>query len=467
MHGLLIGGVASGCGKTTVTLALMAALCTRGHTVQGFKVGPDYIDPGLHALVTGRASWNLDSWMCGRDTVIRTFHHAMHEGCAAADMGIVEGVMGLFDGASGKDDSGSSAEIAAWLGLPVVLVVDARSMARSVAAIVRGYTGMRADLRFAGVLCTRVGSANHAALIRDAFAASCPDIPLLGCLPYDPAVERASRHLGLLTAQECPLPPTQQGAMATWLTHHVDLDALIAAATMHTPPCPPRATPLPSLPCRPRIAIARDAAFCFMYPALPAALTAAGAEVVYFSPLADADLPPCDGVWVPGGYPELHAPALAANNRLRAAIRAAADAGLPIHGECGGYIWLMDGLETPSGRYAMTGCLPGTVRIGERRAALGYRGMHTHGATAFGPAGTTTRGHEFHYGVITEPVHARYAMPGCTPLWQLTDRQGAPLGVDGCVRGCVSGSWAHLHPEANPHCMAAFVAACACRSTGA
>ena len=468
MRGLLVGGVASGCGKTTVTLGLMAALRRRGLRVQGFKVGPDYIDPGLHACVTGRPSWNLDGWMCGEAVVRRTFLCAMRgqggmEGDEEpADIGIVEGVMGLFDGASGTDDTGSSAEIAVWLHLPVILVIDARGMARSVAAMARGYASMRPDMRLAGVICTRVASPNHEDLLRDAMASACPDIPLLGCLPVDDAVVRPARHLGLVTADDEPVSAEQRQALAAWVDAHVDVNRLIRLSGLpvvngpsgHVEP----PAPLPVTPARrPRIAVARDRAFCFVYPALLAALRAAGADAVFFSPLADARLPACDGVWIPGGYPEVHASALAANRGLCEELRAAVAAGLPAHGECGGYIWLMESLETAEGRFAMAGCLPGTVRIGVRRAALGYREVRLGADTPFGSEDATVRGHEFHYGSIVEGTADG---AGVLPLWRISDRRGHDLGMEGRRLGSVSGSWVHVHPDSSPDFIPAFVAAC-------
>ena len=460
---LLVGGVSSGCGKTTATLGLMVALARRGLTVQGFKVGPDYIDPGLHGLVTGRPSWNLDGWMGDRASLVRAFGRVMSGDVwsagglqAGPDIGIVEGVMGLFDGADGASDRGSSAEVAAWLDIPVVLVVDVRGLSRSVAAIARGYASMREDLRFGGVIATRVASPNHANLLREAMRSTCPDIPLLACLPLDDTLTRPSRHLGLITAEDGPLPPQQQDALAAWFADNADMDALIRLARNGGVPRPVEETP--AVPRRARIAIARDEAFCFVYPAFLDALDRAGAEIVFFSPMRDVAVPACDGVWLPGGYPELYATRLSENRAMAQSLREAA-LRVPVHGECGGYIWLLESLEVEGQRYPMSGCLPGAARLGVRRAALGYRSLSLCEDHPLGLAGTLLRGHEFHYSALIGEVQQLYA-GDVRPLWTVADRQGRPLSFEGLRRGMISGTWIHLHPDCDAAMVARFVRAC-------
>jgi cobyrinic acid a,c-diamide synthase len=457
---LLIGGVSSGCGKTTAVLGLMAAMKQRGLRVQGFKVGPDYIDPGLHAQVTGRPSWNLDGWMGDRDSVRHTFARVMAgqtwPDLDAPDIGIVEGVMGLYDGADGASDRGSSAEIAAWLGIPVVLVVDARGLARSIAAIARGYSSLREDLPLAGVIATRVASANHADLLYSAMEQACPDIPLLACLPPDDRISRPSRHLGLHSAETDPLTSEQQHVLAEWFREHADLSAFAALASGFDLDLPERA----ASSVKAHIAVASDKAFCFIYPAMIDALRRAGARISFFSPLEDAALPPCDGVWLPGGYPELFAKRLAANRSMADSMRRAVDAGVPVHGECGGYIWLMEALEVDGMPYPMLGCLPGTARLHNRRAALGYRQARLLSPCALGLDEHDVRGHEFHYSALTEDVTALYRQAGVNPLWEVRDRKGRELGPEGMVRGRVSGTWIHVHPDSDPDLARRFLAAC-------
>ncbi len=458
---LLIGGTSSGCGKTTATLGLMAALVRQGLFVQGFKVGPDYIDPGLHRLVTGRPSWNLDSWMGGRRSVIATFSRVMAGNVWGAegvpDIGVVEGVMGLFDGSGGMDDRGSSAEIAAWLDIPVVLVVNARGLARSIAALVKGFASMRADLRLGGVIATRVGSRNHADMLHEAMESACPGIPLLACLPLDEGVARPSRHLGLVTAEDSPLPLGRQEALAEWFSANADIGACIALAQGSGAWCETNATRrLP--PPRARIAVARDEAFCFVYPAFLDALERAGAELIFFSPLHDAAVPDCDGIWLPGGYPELHAAKLSANTGMVRSLRTMAEK-VPVHGECGGYVWLLESLDVDGTLYPMSGCLPGTARLGSRRAALGYRTVRLCGDHPLGAQGTRLRGHEFHYSQLLDAPDKA----GVEPLWTVFERRDRELGNEGMRRGKVSGTWVHVHPDSDPEMAERFVQACAAR----
>lgn len=502
---LVVAGTHSGCGKTTVTLALMAALTRRGLRVQPMKAGPDYIDPGLHAAVTGRPGWNLDGWMCGAEGVRRSFARAVRAGDphdashSAPDIAVIEGVMGLYDGASADGGQGSTAEVAALLDAPVLLVADVRGMSRSAAALVGGYTRFDPALRFAGVVCNRVGGPGHHDLLCGALAAHCPETPLLGLLARDEALGLPSRHLGLAQAHELEWA-TLTARLADWFEAGLaaagqSLDGLLShcaamAPTATETPAPdalhatPEALVTPASASaaahathvaegptrRVRIGIARDAAFSFLYPENLFLLEEAGAEPVFLSPLDDAELPRgLGGLLLPGGYPELHAARLAANAPMLAAVRTLAAQGRPVHGECGGFMYLMRSItDTHGNLHAMTGCLPAACRMDARLRALGYREAQALRASPFGPAGTVLRGHEFHYSrldpaskeVSPGPVAAQSGHSGHS-VWTLRDRNGTPLGTEGLCAGSVSGSYVHLHFGSNPAAARAFVAACA------
>lgn len=443
MPPLIVAAPASGSGKSSVVLGLVGALRRRGLTVAPFKVGPDFIDPGHHAAVTGRISRNLDGWMCGRDGVLDSFA----AGSAGADLAVVEGVMGLFDGADGSTDAGSTAEIARWLGGRILLVIDARAQARSAAAVVHGLTTFAADLEFAGILYNRVGSDNHARLLREAHA-SAPELPpLLGCLPRDEALALPERHLGLVTADDAAAAAIY-AKLADWIEAHVDLDELLAALEG---PAPRGSEPVINtvLPDKIRIGVARDAAFCFCYPENLELLERAGAELIFFSPLTDPLPDGLAGLYLPGGYPELHLARLAANDELLAGLRRAAQGGMPVYAECGGLLLLAASLDgTP-----LAGLFPAAVRMLPRRRALGYRQVTLLTDTPLGPAGTTARGHEFHYSELTMPAEIPRA-------YGVTDRAGIQCGAEGYLCGNVLGSYVHLHFASNPALAEHFVAVC-------
>jgi cobyrinic acid a,c-diamide synthase len=448
---LVVAGVASGVGKTTVTLGLCEAFRQRGLTVQAFKVGPDFIDPGFHELVTGRASYNLDGWMCGRDHARATVARRAHD----ADLAIVEGVMGCFDGLDGASDDGSTAQVAKWLGAPVVLVIDVEAAARSAAAVVLGFEHFDAELEIAGVIANRVAGDTHARFVRNAIAARCRAVPL-GAIPRDAALTLPERHLGLVTAGEGPLTTETRRRLAEIVERSVDLDALWNLA----PPlriAPPGDAPLPASP-RARIGVARDPAFCFYYRDNLALLEATGAELVFWSPLADREAPRVDGLYFGGGYPELHAAALAANEPVQEAVHAFAAAGGPIYAECGGLMYLADALEDLDGAtHAMVGLLPTTVRMRPRRLSLAYTEVAFTSATPLGDAGAVARGHEFHYSRIDSP-------PAAIPrAYRLRARHGEER-AEGYVVERALMSYVHLHFASNPALADRFVAACAERS---
>ncbi len=365
---IVIAGTHSGVGKTTIATALMAAFHRRGLRVQPFKVGPDFIDPGFHEVACGRKSRNLDAWMLSRTANIEILARA----CADADLALIEGVMGLFDGREANAESGSTAEMAKWLGAPVLLVVDASAMARSAAALVSGFETFDPALNLAGVLFNRIGGQRHADLLRDAVASRGLSKPL-GFLPRNDKIAMPSRHLGLTMASEA-LTVTGLDEMTDWVEKHVDLDALLALARQQsTDLIAPITTPSPQAS-RVRIGVARDAAFCFYYQDNLDLLSEAGAELVDFSPIIDQALPAdLGGLYLGGGYPEIHAAALSENRPMLAAIRDFAQSGAPVYAECGGFMYLTEAIADSAGQeHTMVGLFPTRARMQTRLAALGY-----------------------------------------------------------------------------------------------
>ncbi|MCA0305702.1 MAG: cobyrinate a,c-diamide synthase [Proteobacteria bacterium] len=427
--GLVIAAPASGAGKTTVTIGLMRALRRRGRAVQPFKAGPDYIDPAFHAAATGRASLNLDTWAMAPGTIA-----ALAAG-AGGDIAIAEGVMGLFDGvgADGRSGQGTTADLAALLGWPVVIVLDVAAQAATAAAVAQGLARFRDDVPVGGVLLNRVAGEGHLRLIAPGLERI--GLPLLGWLPRDPRFELPERHLGLVQAGETADLAVRLDRLAEAIEATVDLDAVERAARPARPVTP---TPLGVRPPGQRIAVARDRAFSFLYPHLLDAWRAAGAELVFFSPLADeAPDAAADAVWLPGGYPELHAGTLAAATRFRAGLQARAAAGAAIHGECGGYMALGQGLEDAEGRrHAMAGLLQVETSFARRAFHLGYRRGRLLAEGALGRAGDIVLGHEFHFATVVRV--------GDEPLVDCADAHGQPVAEAGARRGRVSGTFFHL-----------------------
>jgi cobyrinic acid a,c-diamide synthase len=443
---VVIAGVASGVGKTSITLGLLAALRRRGLAVQAFKVGPDFIDAGLHAVVTGRPSYNLDGWMCGRQRVLETVARA----AADADIAIVEGVMGCFDGVDGASEDGSTAQVAKWLDAPVVLVVDAAAMARSVAALVLGFERFDPDVRVVGVIANRVGGAIHAQWIADAARRVCRAEPL-GAVAYDPSLTIPERHLGLHTAAEGALGTGRIDVLADAVERGVDVNRLLGLAA-----------PLPNVRVarvtgdrRARIGVARDAAFQFYYAENLEALRDAGAELVWWSPLADPDVPDVDGLYLGGGYPELHAAALADNAHVRAAVRRFAAGGRPVYAECGGLMFLAESLEDRDGRvHPMVGLLPAPVRMRAQGLTIGYAEVELTAACPLGGAGDRVRGQEFHASTLG-PVP-----PTIARVYRVRTSSGQER-LEGYLVGRALMSYVHLHFGSNAALPAAFVEACA------
>jgi cobyrinic acid a,c-diamide synthase len=430
-RGLIIAAPQSGAGKTTATLALLAALARRSIVLRAAKAGPDYIDPAFHAAVTGTASVNLDSWAMPAELLDALAAQASD----GADIVVIEGVMGLFDGAPGEPRRrGTTADLAAHFGLPVILVMDVARQAQSAAAMVRGFAAHDPAIRIAGVILNRVASERHRALVADAIATL--DIPVLGALPRETALSLSERHLGLVQAGEHPDLPNLIDRLAAAAERHFDLDAIAAcAAPFKFAAHANRALSLP--PPGQRIALASDRAFSFVYPHVVGAWRKAGAEILPFSPLAD-EAPPenADSCWLPGGYPELHADTLAGAQRFFAALRRFAQT-RPVHGECGGYMVLGESLEDASGqRHAMTGLLGHATSFAKRKLHLGYRTARLLDDGVLGQNGTLVRGHEFHYASLIEAGND-------APFADVADSEGRAMPKTGGRRGRVTGTFFH------------------------
>jgi cobyrinic acid a,c-diamide synthase len=429
-RGLIIAAPSSGAGKTTVTLAVLAALHRRGIAVRAAKAGPDYIDPAFHAAAAGAPSVNLDSWAMPPALLDTMAARA----AAAADIFVVEGVMGLFDGASGAAGRrGTTADLAAHFGLPVVLVLDVSRQAQSAAAVVRGFAAHDPAVRIAGVILNRVASERHRTLVAAAITAL--GIPVLGAMPREAALALPERHLGLVQAGEHPDLVSLIDRLAAMAERHLDLDAIVAQAAPLAITAAANAPALP--PPGQRIALAHDQAFSFVYPHLVAAWRGAGAELLPFSPLADEPPPErADSCWLPGGYPELHADTLAAARRFGDGLRRFAET-RPVHGECGGYMVLGESLEDAVGRqHAMTGLLGHSTSFAKRKLHLGYRSARLLADSVLGANGAIVRGHEFHYASLT-------SAGGDAPFAELTDGEGKALGKAGGRRGRVTGTFFH------------------------
>jgi cobyrinic acid a,c-diamide synthase len=450
---VVVAAPASGHGKTTIATGLMAALRDRGMTVSGHKVGPDYIDPSYHALATGRPGRNLDPVLCGEDLMTPLLRH----GAAGADIAVIEGVMGLYDG-RGATGEGSTAHVAALLGAPVLLVVDAAAQGRSVAALVTGFAAYDPAIHIGGVILNRVGSDRHEEILRTALADT--GIPVLGALRRDDAVAAPSRHLGLVPAAERqPAASAAVRRLAALIGHAVDLEAVVALARTAGPlpapaweplaavaPCQPavsatadQARP-PHLGRRPVVAVAGGAAFTFGYTETTELLAAAGADVITLDPLRDESLPPGTAALViGGGFPEEYAADLSANERLRTEVAGLAASGAPVIAECAGLLYLARELDDAP----MCGVLPITARM-TGRLTLGYRDAIAVGGSVLGPAGLAVHGHEFHRTTVAPDASA-------PPAWTLDGRE------EGFIHSGVHASYLHLHWAGEPNIAARIV----------
>ncbi len=429
MNGCVISALMTGAGKTTVSLGLLAALRKRGIAVQPFKIGPDFIDPGLHRIAAGVVSHNLDGWMVSREANRELFAQA----AAGCDFAVVEGMMGLFDGFDGTSESGSTAEMAKWLGLPVILVIDAQALGRSAAALVRGARDFDPEVKIAGIIFNRVAGEGHFTILSDAVK----DMPILGWLPLEPSIVLPERHLGLVTGEE-ELAVSRIRAIGDWFEQHIDVDLILKLG--------PRFKTHYYMPAKHvvagfnprsdlRIALAHDKAFSFYYEANRLALEASGAKIIEFSPLNDSEMPMADFLYIGGGYPELYSRELEANTTMRSSIRHYIESGGRFYAECGGLMYLAESIDGSR----MTGILPIRIEMTGRLVDFGYCELETNVDSILGPAATTARGHQFHYSRVVGEPGSLY-----------TVRQGSRKYFEGFVLPNGVASYVHLHFLSNP-----------------
>lgn len=446
-----MAGTQSGVGKSSLTLALVVAFRRRGLRVQTFKVGPDYLDPGHLAQVSGRPCYNLDGWMAGEDYCRRLFEDA----CAKADIAIVEGVMGLFDGSSAESLSGSTAEMASWLKLPVFLVVNVHGMARSIAALVKGFSEFDERVSIAGVIANMCGSESHARWLQQALVAvGAP--PLLGRVMRDAFPELPSRHLGLVSAQETDWSDALIDRLCELAENAIDLDKLLQQSAPASPiKAGEEKTSFSTARRGLKLAVARDAAFQFYYADLFDALRGRGVEVQFFSPLDDDSIPLlCDGLYLGGGYPELYAHKLAANEAMRQSVMEFCGSGKPVYAECGGLIYLCREVAIDNEICPMVGVLPSRTRMLKKRKTLGYVEATLQMSTLFGAVGTRLRGHEFHYSELCDdPI----GNDGWQAAYHLRKNRGAQVRDEGYQKGHILASYAHLHLASQPQALDSWI----------
>ncbi|SFS53464.1 cobyrinate a,c-diamide synthase [Marininema halotolerans] len=440
---LVIAGTGSGAGKTTVTLGLMAAFTRRGKRVQGFKIGPDYLDPSYHTAVTKRPSRNLDTWMMSPEQMLEVFIRGGKE----ADLSIIEGVMGMYDGKDPMSDHGSTADVAIHLESPIILVMDIGSMARSAAAIVRGFQSLNPRAKIAGVFLNRAGSEGHYQLCKAAIEKEC-QIPVVGWLGREEGIAIPERHLGLIPAVERGDLDPLFDTLAHAMEKTVDLDQLEKLATT----APTQSEPVPTLfiPQKnsiqedpPVIAVARDAAFNFYYPENLELLEWYGATLCYFSPLEGEKVPvEADGLMIGGGFPEEYVEQLASQEKVKASIRERVKSGMPTFAECGGFMVLCERIRTLDGRnFPMVGLIPATVTMTDRLAALGYREVRANQDTILLKKGESAKGHEFRYSTLEE------SKIGDKIAYESIGRRGATF--EGYVAGNLLAGYTHLHFASN------------------
>ena len=448
---IVIAGVRSGVGKTTIASGIMGALARRGMRVQPFKAGPDYIDPTYHRVACGVPSRNLDTWLLPHPVVGELFDRA----AGAADIAVVEGVMGVFDGHSSLDEDGSTAELAKLLDAPVILIADAGKVARSVAAEVLGYQQFDPDLRIAGVILNGVGSERHLEFCQPQVEAT-TGLPVVGWLPRRDDLVQPERHLGLIPTVEGTVVNEWYEALNVQIEQTIDLDAIIRIAATAGRPARAGAQVFPAYPqpTRATIAVAQDRAFSFYYQDSLDLLTAWGAEIVPFSPLDDAALPEgVGGIYLGGGFPELFAGELSANVGMLTSMREAVDRNIPMYAECGGLMYLGRSLSDLDGKqYPMVGAIPVVSSMEGRRLHLGYREVAASGDGPLLTAGQQVRGHEFHWSVLQEPPDA------VSSAYQVVNQDGRP---EGFRSGSVWASYIHVHLGSRPGLAKRFVDTCA------
>ncbi|MCE7791601.1 cobyrinate a,c-diamide synthase [Salipaludibacillus sp. CUR1] len=446
---LVIAGTGSGAGKTTLTIGLMAAFKQKGYTVQGFKCGPDYIDPSYHTAVTGRKSRNLDSWMQGRNVLKEVLAY----GSKGADISIIEGVMGLYDGKDPASDEGSTADISVITDTPVILVVDCSAMARSAAAIVHGFQTFNRQVNVAGVIANRTGSEGHYKLVKQAIEQEC-GVPVVGYLNKDDQLTMPERHLGLIPSVERGELNTYFEELGHTVSETVDVNRLYAVA--ETAPVPEAGPGLFDRKREPVItlAVARDTAFNFYYEENLELLEAYGAELVYFSPVAGEELPEgVHGLYIGGGFPEIFAKELSGQEGVKASVREAIHKGMPVFAECGGYMFLSRSIKTVNGEeYEMAGVIPGTMAMTGRLQALGYREAAGCSGNFLLSSGETVKGHEFHYSAYSpdNPLDTAFRSVG---------RGGTHL--EGVLMKNVVAGYTHLYFPSNPAVPERFINKCA------
>jgi cobyrinic acid a,c-diamide synthase len=455
---LVIAGSGSGVGKTSFAVGLARGLARQGLRVQTFKVGPDFLDPSYLTMASGRTCYNLDGWMTSREYVGRLFAQAT----ADADIALIEGVMGMFDGASPNTLEGSTAEIALWLNAPVLLVVNAHGAARSLAATVKGFAQFEPGVSVAGVIANYGGSQRHGDWLSESLA-SAATAPLLGMLPRGSLPALSSRHLGLVAADQADLSIKSFDAIADVCEQHVDMSAIVGLARSTSGfDVEEPSSPEVRWPRKIRWGIARDAAFHFYYADNLESLARAGVEWAPFSPLSDMRLPAdLDGLYFGGGYPEMYAAQLANNAEMLADVRRFATSGRPIYAECGGLMYLGQTLATPAGvRYPLAGVLPIETAMREKLKVLGYAEVTWAADSLWGTAGQTARGHEFHYSEITAEEGAA---EGWQPAYTVCRRRAESV-CGGFLKNRILAGYVHLHWASRPDAVHHFLSCCEQRS---
>jgi cobyrinic acid a,c-diamide synthase len=449
---VVVAATGSGVGKTTATVALMGAMRARGLKVAPFKCGPDYLDPTYHERAAGVRSHNLDGWMMGRDAIIATFARVS----AGADVAVIEGMMGLFDSATPTGDEGSTAEIAKWLAAPVILVADASGVARTIAAVAAGFARFDPAVRVAGMICNRVGSRGHLDLLR----AAQPEVPIVGGFPLRADLAFPERHLGLLMADESAVPTRLIDGWSRLAAEWLDLDAIMQIARSAPALEVSRETDASEIDAasrRSRIGLAYDAAFHFYYEDNLNRLRSLGAEVVAFSPIRDRKLPDADGLYFGGGYPEAFARELSSNGAMLSAIREFAARGGVVYAECGGLMYLAEGIRTLDGAlWPMAAIVPGVAAMSDRLQAIGYVEVETSADSIIGPAHTRFRGHQFRYSTLEGADRSNRT----DRIYNVAPRWGGAAFAEGYRSGNVLASYVHAHWASNPAIAQALVRAC-------
>jgi len=435
----------------------MAAIKKRGLDVAPFKVGPDFIDPGHHTRITGAVSRNLDGWMLSKNYNLKCFR----ENTGKADVAVAEGVMGLFDGYDGRSEAGSTAQMAKWLRLPVILVVNAKSMARSAAALIQGFERFDKDLTFSGVILNNIGSKRHFEYLKEALKGNVK-ILCLGGIPYDKGITMPERHLGLVTSQEHPLSDRYKDRLADHIEKNIDIKTLLALLPEVKSTEKKSEDATFTIRADVRVGLARDNAFCFYYQDNLDMLEKNGARLVEFSPMDDRSLPEnLDGIYLGGGYPELFAKQLSKNVKIRRQIKESSKKGMPIYGECGGFMYLCRKIcDTRGNTYPMAGCFPLATQIFTRLKSLGYREIKLLKNTLTGKRGETIRGHEFHYSEIKVPRDKNGYRNKVETVYDVSAKAGINKTDEGYLVNRTLGSYIHLHFGSRPETAVCFVESC-------